>query len=137
MRPLPQNTRTESYRAKQPRFAALPILALLATAAFTVGCAGSSGGAGASSAAVQPPPTPSSITVTVAPATTSLLLGNTQTFDATTPGGPTPSFVLGNTQTFDAPIPGGPDTTVSWSVNAIAGGAPPTGTISAAGVYTA
>ena len=117
MRPLPQNTRTESYRAKQPRFAALPILALLATAAFTVGCAGSSGGAGASSAAVQPPPTPSSITVTVAPATTSLLLGNTQTFDAT--------------------ITGGTDTTVSWSVNAIAGGAPPTGTISAAGVYTA
>src|SRR4029077_2839856 len=117
MRPLPQNTRTESYRAKQPRFAALPILALLATAAFTVGCAGSSGGAGASSAAVQPPPTPSSITVTVAPATTSLLLGNTPTFDAT--------------------ITGGTDTTVSWSVNAIAGGAPPTGTISAAGVYTA
>src|SRR5216683_2076203 len=118
MRPLPQNARTESHGAAQPLFAALPILALLATAACSVGCAGSSGGAG--SAVVpppSPPPTPSSITVTITPATVSLLLGNTQTFAAT--------------------VTGATDTTVSWSVNGIAGGSPVTGRITSAGVYTA
>ncbi len=118
MRPLPQNARTESHGAAQPLFAALPILALFATAACSVGCAGSSGGAG--SAVVpppSPPPTPSSITVTITPATVSLLLGNTQTFAAT--------------------VTGATDTTVSWSVNGIAGGSPVTGRITSAGVYTA
>ena len=47
------------------------------------------------------------------------------------------SLLLGNTQTFSATVTGAADTTVSWSVNAIAGGTPLTGTITAAGVYTA
>jgi hypothetical protein len=44
---------------------------------------------------------------------------------------------LGNAQTFTATISGTTDTSVSWSVNGIAGGSPIAGTISAAGVYTA
>ncbi len=120
MRPLPQDAFTESHSAEQPRLATLPILALLATAACAVGCAGSSGGTGASSAVAPPPPpppAPSSITVTITPATVSLLLGNIQSFAAA--------------------VTGSTDTTVSWSVNGIAGGTPVTGTITSAGVYTA
>ena len=74
----------------------------------------------ASSSAVQPPPptpTPSAVGVTVTPATASLLLGNTQAF--------TPN------------VTGASDTTVTWSVNGVAGGTSLTGTISANGVYTA
>jgi hypothetical protein len=117
MRPLPPNLRAESYNPAHSRLAPLPILALLAAAASTVGCAGSTGGA--SSTIIPPPlpPPPSSITVTITPASASLLLGNTQTFSAT--------------------VTGAADTTVSWSVNAIAGGTPLTGTITAAGIYTA
>src|ERR1700738_70933 len=118
MRPLPQNAHTESHTATHSRFAALWILILLAAAACTLGCAGSTGGA--STAVVPPPPpppTPSSISVTITPATASLLLGNTQTFAAA--------------------VTGATDTTVSWSVNGIAGGSPVTGTITAAGIYTA
>jgi hypothetical protein len=99
-------------------FAALSILTLLAAAACTLGCAGSTGGA--STAVVPPPPpppTPSFISVTITPATASLLLGNTQTFAAA--------------------VTGATDTTVSWSVNGIAGGSPVIGIITAAGIYTA
>jgi len=120
MRPLSQNARTKSHLPAQPRFAALPLLILFSVAACTLGCAGSTGGASAASTAVPPPlpPPPSSaVTVTITPATASVLLGNTQTFSAT---------VIGAT-----------DTTVSWSINGIAGGSPIAGTITAAGVYTA
>src|ERR1700737_1232612 len=118
MRPPPQNRGTESDPARHSRFAALSILALLAVAACALGCAGSTGGA--STAMVPPsppPPTPSSIYVTITPVTASLLLGNTQTFAAA--------------------VTGATDTTVSWSVNGIAGGSSVTGTITAAGIYTA
>jgi len=47
------------------------------------------------------------------------------------------SLLLGNTQTFSATVTGAADTTVSWSVNTIAGGNPTLGTISPAGIYTA
>jgi hypothetical protein len=112
MRPLSQNALTESHTAAGPRFAALPLLILLGAAACTLGCAGSTGGASASSVVVPPPPPPppsSSVTVTITPATASLLLGNTQTFLAT--------------------VTGAIDTTVSWSVNGIAGGSPAVGTL--------
>jgi len=120
MPPLSQTARTKSHLTAQPRFAALPLLILFSAAAFTLGCAGSTGGASAASTVVPPPlppPPPSAVTVTVTPATTSLLLGNSQTFSAS---------VTGTT-----------DTTVSWNVNAIAGGSPITGTITSAGIYTA
>jgi hypothetical protein len=115
MRPLPLNAHTESHSAG-PRFAALPLLILFATAACTLGCAGSTGSTSASSVVVPPSP-PSSVTATITPATAPLLLGNTQTFTAT--------------------VTGATDTTVSWSVNGTAGGNPVTGTVTSAGVYTA
>ena len=117
MRPLPPNNGKEFHDVGQPRFAALPFFILLFAAAFLPGCAGSTGGTGSSVVPPPPPPTPSSVTVTITPAATSLLLGNTQTFTAT---------VTGKT-----------NTTVSWSVNAVAGGNLTLGTITAAGVYTA
>jgi len=121
MRPLSQNALTQSHSAAGPRFAVLPLLILLSTAACTLGCAGSTGGANANSVVVPPSPPPpppsSSVAVTITPTNASLLLGNTQTFTAT--------------------VTGAADTTVSWSVNAIAGGSPVTGTITSAGVYTA
>lgn len=85
-------------------------LALLAAGAWTLGCGG--GGAVA-----PPPPPPPSITVSVTPSSGSVLLGNQITFIAN----------LANTT----------DTTVSWSVNGIAGGNSTVGAISSAGVYTA
>ena len=85
-------------------------LALLAAGAWTLGCGG--GGAVA-----PPPPPPPSITVSVTPPSSSVLLGNQVTFTAT----------VTNTA----------DTTVSWSVNGIAGGNLNVGAISSAGVYTA
>jgi hypothetical protein len=116
MRPLLQNAGNDSQNAAQACFPALPIVALLALFASTMGC---SGGV-TTSAVVQPPPpspTPASVSVTVTPATASLLLGNTQTFTPT--------------------VTGTSNTSVSWSVNGVAGGTPVTGTITAAGVYTA
>jgi hypothetical protein len=116
MRPLSQNAVSDSSATSQPRSPALPILALIATAVNTLGCAGAGGGA--SSALVPPPPPPpSSISVTVTPANASLLLGNAQTFSAT--------------------ITGASDTSVTWSVGGIPGGTSATGTITVTGVYTA
>jgi hypothetical protein len=120
MRPLSQTARNKHHLTALPRFAALPLLILFFAAACTLGCAGSTGGASAASTVVPPPPSPpppSPVTVTITPATASVLLGNTQTFAAT---------VIGAT-----------DTNVTWSVNAVAGGTPLTGTITAAGVYVA
>jgi hypothetical protein len=121
MRLLSQTARTKSHLTAQPRFAALPLLILFSAVACTLGCAGSTGGASAASAVVPPsslpPPPPSAVTVTITPATTSLLLGSSQTFSAS---------VTGTT-----------NTTVSWNVNAVAGGSPITGTITSAGIYTA
>ena len=84
-------------------------LALLLVASL-LGCGGLVG-----SGPSQPPP--SSITVTVVPATASVLLGDPLTFTAT----------VANTA----------NTAVSWSVNGIPGGNATVGTIDADGVYTA
>ena len=115
MRPLSQNADTRSHRATPSHACEWLVFALLISSGFTIGC----GSSVASSSAVPPPPTPtpSAVGVTVTPATASLLLGNTQAFTPT--------------------VTGASDTTVSWSVNGVAGGTSLTGTISANGVYTA
>ena len=84
---------------------------MLLVASF-LGCGGVVG-----SGPSQPPPAPPSITVSVAPASASVLLGTTQTFTAT----------VGNTT----------NTAVTWTVNGIPGGTPVIGTIDANGVFTA
>ncbi len=50
---------------------------------------------------------------------------------------PSGSVVLGNQSTFTATVSNATDTSVSWSVNGIAGGSAAVGTITPAGVYTA
>jgi hypothetical protein len=97
--------------ANQARALGLP-LAVLASSVWMQGCA-----AGGTGSVTSPPPPPPSVTVTVTPTTGSVLLGNSQTLTAT----------VTNTT----------DTSVTWSVNNIPGGSPSTGTITAAGVYTA
>jgi len=86
-------------------------IALLAEAAWTLGC--TSGSVSSS----QPPPPPPTIAVTVNPTNASVLLGNQATFTAT----------VTNTS----------DTAVSWSINGVPGGNATLGTITSAGVYTA
>jgi hypothetical protein len=119
MRPLSQNAVTNYSPASQSHSLALPILVLLATIAWTVGCGGGVSAVVQPSPQPPPPPTPtpSSISVTVTPATASLLLGNAQTFTAT--------------------VTGATDKSVSWSVNGIPGGSVATGNITSGGVYTA
>src|SRR5947207_3612510 len=92
----------------------LPVVLVLTAAAGMLGC----GGGSASSPVLAPPvPALQSVSITVSPATASVVLGNAQTFAAT----------VTNTA----------DTAVSWNVNGVPGGNPSTGTISATGVYTA
>ncbi|HEY6946658.1 MAG TPA: hypothetical protein VI431_16090 [Candidatus Acidoferrum sp.] len=104
MRPLPQSIAKNSGKTR------VGFLALLAAGAWTLGC-------GAGGAIAPPPPPPPSITVSVAP--------------------PSGSVVLGNQVAFTANVTNTTDTAVSWSVNGIAGGNSTVGTISSAGVYTA
>jgi hypothetical protein len=115
MRPLTPNrvkakTIYRSSQTQQARALGLPLAALV-TCAWMQGCA--AGGAGS----VTSPPPPPAISVSVTPLSASVLLGNSQTFIATAT----------NTT----------DTSVTWSVNGIPGGSASSGTITAAGVYTA
>ena len=82
--------------------------AFLATTVF-LGCGGATG-------PPQSPP-PSGVGVTLTPASSSVLLGLTQTF--------VPS------------VTGSSNTTVTWSVNGVPGGDAAVGTVDASGVYTA
>ena len=82
--------------------------ALLLVSLF-LGCGGVVG-----SGPSQPPPT--SVTVSLSPASASVLLGEPQTFAAT--------------------VSNSTNTAVTWSVNGIPGGNSTVGTISASGVYT-
>jgi hypothetical protein len=113
MRPLPQIRQTkrfvETHWSAQLEF--LLTMVLLATGAWTLGC----GGGGAGSVALPPPPP--SITVSITPASRSVLLGETVSFSAT----------VSNTA----------DNSVIWSVNGVVGGTSQVGTISADGLYTA
>jgi uncharacterized protein (DUF1800 family) len=89
--------------------AATGVLALL-----VAGCAGIGSKSGGSSPTT--PPSNAGVTVALAPANAIVRAGATQTFAAT---------VTGNT-----------NTSVTWSVNAVAGGSAATGTIDATGLYT-
>src|SRR5260370_10276520 len=96
---------------KRSRTTTIVFIALLAQEAWTVGC-----GADGATPAPRPLP-PQSTAVSVTPTSESVLLGNQATFTAT----------VTNTS----------DTTVSWSVNGVAGGNATLGTITSAGLYTA
>lgn len=116
MRPFPHNGRTipETRTPGQARLAVLLFVVLLTASACTLGCVG----VGAGSVALPPPPpTSPPIGVAVTPASAAVILGNTQAFTAT----------VTNTS----------DTSVSWSVNGVAGGDAAAGTITPGGVYTA
>jgi hypothetical protein len=86
----------------------LALACLVALLAFMVGCSSNS-----SSSA----PPPASVTVNVLSSSSSVLLGNTQQLTVT---------VMGTS-----------NTTVTWSVNGVAGGNSTVGTITNAGLYTA
>ena len=83
---------------------------LLAVAALA-GCAGAIKGPDTTA-----PSSGSSVTVTVSPASANVRAGSTQSFSAT--------------------VAGSSNTSVTWQVNGVAGGAASTGTISPSGVYT-
>ena len=74
-------------------------------------------GCGGTGSAPPPPPSAPVVTVSVTPASTTVFLGQTQSFTAV--------------------VTGTSNTTVNWSVNGITGGSASAGTISAAGLYTA
>jgi uncharacterized protein (DUF1800 family) len=87
-------------------------------AVLTAGCAGiGSKSVGTSPTSPTPPPQNTSVVVTVTPATAVVRAGATQTFAAA--------------------VTGNANTSVTWSVNAVAGGNATTGTIDATGLYTA
>src|SRR5258708_7519998 len=112
MRPLSQPRSTQGPSTRRPLIHRRPActIFLLAFALSLTACASGPGGSSTT------PPTPQ-ITVTIAPNSGTVLLGNTLTFSAT----------ITNTS----------DTSVFWSINGISGGSPQVGTISADGIYTA
>ncbi len=107
MRPFPQNS-SKHFLVKD--FAACGLL--VAAALCVCGCANV-----ASAPSPAPPPTNEGVSITIKPGSGSVMLGNQLTFAAT--------------------VENAADTTVSWSVNGVAGGTSFTGTVSSGGVYTA
>jgi hypothetical protein len=95
---------------KRTWIAATGILALL-----MAGCSGFSSKGGGSSPTT--PPDNGTVSVTVTP--------------------PTAMVRAGTTQSFTAAVTGNANTSVTWSVNTVAGGNTTTGTIDATGLYTA
>src|SRR5258708_10775749 len=112
MRPLSQTRSTQGPSTRSPLIHRRPActIFLLAFALSLTACASGPGGSSTT------PPTPQ-ITVTVAPNSGTVLLGNTLAFSA----------IITNTS----------DTSVFWSVNGISAGSPQVGTISADGIFTA
>src|SRR3954464_586903 len=94
------------------RFAAALLPALLCVLTTATGC----GGGGGSSPSQNVLPSTAPVSVVVNPATANVRVGDTQQFTAA--------------------VTGTSNTTVTWSVNGVAGGAAATGTISATGLYT-
>lgn len=88
-------------------------IAVFAAAILLYGCGGGSSGSGTN----PPPPPPQSVSITITPASSTILLGNSQTFSAT--------------------VKNAANTSVTWSVNSVPNGSASTGTISASGIYTA
>ena len=113
MRPLsPTRSSNQGPSARSPH---VPLCIAQAILLFvlTLSQAACGGGGGGGTA----PPPPPQITVTIASISSSVVLGNSLPFSAT----------VSNTS----------DTSVSWSVNGIAGGSPQVGTISPDGLFTA
>ncbi len=86
-------------------------LSALAISVLLAACGGAGGGG------LTTPPPPPQLTVTISPASGSVLLGETLPFSAT--------------------VSNSPNTSVSWSVNGLPGGSAQAGVISADGLYTA
>lgn len=84
------------------------LLLMWLTATFLVGCSGGSSSSGSSG---------SNVSVTIAPTTTTVIVGQKETFQAT--------------------VTGTMNTAVTWQVNGVSGGSSASGTISTSGVYTA
>ena len=94
------------------------LLFVFAAALFQADCAGvTSGSGGNPGAPPPPPPPPPAISVSVAPNPVNVRAGQAQPFTAT--------------------VTGTSNTSVTWEVNGVSGGAMATGTISASGVYLA
>lgn len=118
MRPLSHKRIESDWLPGIPRKIALrrgafdwvAVVAICAISSVAAGC----GGGGPTPP--NPPPA-QEVQVTVTPASSSVVLGNTTAFTAT--------------------VTGSSDSSVTWSVNGIAGGSAATGRISAEGVYTA
>jgi hypothetical protein len=90
-------------------------LLIVCAAGFQANCAGLSSGSNSGNPGTPPPPPNITVTVT-----------------------PNPADVrAGNAQPFTAAVTGTSNTSVTWQVNGVTGGAASTGTISATGVYTA
>jgi len=111
MRPLWQTRSKQGPSVRGPRLTRYITQAILLFV-LTLSQAACGGGGGGTA-----PPPPPQITVTIAPNSGSVLLGNSVPFSAT----------VTNT----------PDTSVFWSVNGIAGGSPQVGTISPDGLFSA
>jgi hypothetical protein len=111
-------SRKYSKALPKPRYD-LHIIAPELLSALTLTAALSLQGCGSSGSGSPPPPLPPppAIVVALTPTSSSVLLGNSQTFLAT----------VTNTT----------DTTVEWTVNGVSGGNTTLGTISSAGLYTA
>jgi hypothetical protein len=115
MRPLSQTRSKRDTSSRSPLFPrhATRSIFLFALVLSLDACGGSVTGG----SSTPPPPPPPQITVTIAPNSGTVLLGNTLAFSATV------------TNTSDA--------SVFWSVNGISGGSPQLGTISPDGLFTA
>jgi hypothetical protein len=114
MRPLSQ---TRSNQGPSTRSRILPVHFRRTIFSFALGLSLAACASGPGGGSTPPPPPPPQITVTIAPNSGTLLLGNTLAFSAT----------VTNTS----------DTSVFWSVNGISGGSPQVGTISPDGLFTA
>lgn len=81
------------------------------------GCAGTTKNSSSSNSNSNTPPSGSNVTVAVSPSSANVRIGATQSFRAT--------------------ISGSSNTSVTWQVNAVAGGSAGTGVINSSGLYTA
>lgn len=113
MRCLMREGRKADASAIRCNLSIVCLCGLLTASACTVGC----GGGGASPVRPPLPPPPLTVSVTITPATASVLLGNTLLFRAT--------------------VTNASNAAVIWSVSGIVGGNVAVGTITADGTYTA
>jgi hypothetical protein len=113
MRPLSQ---TRSNQGPSTRSRILPVHFKRTIFSFALGLSLAACASGPGGSSTPPPPLPQ-ITITIAPNSGTVLLGNTLAFSAT--------------------VTNSSDTSVFWSINGISGGSPQVGTISPDGLFTA